>query len=47
MPDRKEINIAVLMEDCANPVAYMNDPMKNRFETISGKKNIIERLPEH
>ena len=46
MLDRKEINIAVLMEDCANPVAYLNDPMKNRLRQFQ-KKTIIERLPEH
>ena len=46
MLDGKEINIAVLMEDCANPVAYLNYPMKNRLRQFQ-KKTIIERLPEH
>ena len=42
MLDRKEINIAVLMEDCANPVAYLNDPMKNRLRQFQEKKTLLK-----
>lgn len=38
MLDGKEIKIAVLMKDRANPVTHLNEktnkPLKNRFETI-------------
>ena len=38
MLDRKEINIAVLMKDGANPVAYLNEPLKNHLRQFQKKK---------